>query len=66
MRPPLLYRIEEAAEELGLSRSRFCELLADEEIESVKIGRSRRIPHAALVAYVDRLSSESARSGDAA
>lgn len=31
------------------------ELLAAEQIESVRIGRARRIPRGALLAYVERL-----------
>ena len=52
---PLLYRPEEAARALGTSRSRLFELLASGDVQSVQIGRSRRIPRAALEDYVDRL-----------
>ena len=52
---PMLYRPEEAAQTLGLSRARMFELLASGAVESVKIGRSRRIPHAALEEYVAAL-----------
>jgi excisionase family DNA binding protein len=45
----------EAAELLGVGRSTVYELLQAGQIESVRIGRSRRIPRVALVAYVDRL-----------
>ncbi len=51
----LLLTTTEAAELLGLSRTTVYELLNAEQIESVRIGRARRIPRAALVAYVDRL-----------
>ena len=54
----LLYRPEEGASVLGVSRSRLFELLAAGEVESVQIGRSRRIPREALVAYVDRLRAD--------
>ncbi len=53
--PPLLYRPEEAARALGTSRSRLFELLASGDVQSVQLGRSRRIPRAALEEYVDRL-----------
>jgi excisionase family DNA binding protein len=56
----LLFRPEEGAQILGVSRARLFELLAAGQIESVKIGRSRRIPRAALEAYVDRLRREQA------
>lgn len=50
---PLLLRPTEAADALGLSRSTVYELLATGAIESVAIGRSRRIPYAALLTWVD-------------
>ncbi len=58
----MLYRPEEGAQMLGLSRARMFELLASGSVESVKIGRSRRIPHAALEDYVSRLRSAQALS----
>jgi excisionase family DNA binding protein len=50
-----LYTAAEAAEQLGVSRSTVYELLASGELESICIGRLRRVPHDALVAYVGRL-----------
>ncbi|GAA4618414.1 hypothetical protein GCM10023195_82750 [Actinoallomurus liliacearum] len=52
---PLLYTLPEAAALLRISRTKLYELLAANEIESVYIGRSRKIPAAALDAYVNRL-----------
>ena len=54
----ILYRPAEAAETLGLSRTRLYQLLAAGEIGSVKIGTSRRIPAAELAAFVDRKRDE--------
>jgi excisionase family DNA binding protein len=51
----LLHPPEEAARLLAIGRSQLFELIARGEIESVKIGWSRRIPHDALTAYVERL-----------
>jgi len=51
----LLFTTAEAAELLGLGRSTVYELLASGALESICIGRARRIPHEALVAYVGRL-----------
>lgn len=48
----------EAAEVMGLSRSKFYELLAADEIESIRIDRARRIPIDALEDYVDRKRQE--------
>jgi excisionase family DNA binding protein len=53
----LLYSVVEAAEVLSLSRSKVYELLAANTLQSVKIGRSRRIPHSALTDYVASLSN---------
>lgn len=49
----VLLRPEEAAERLGLSRATVYALIAGGEIESIHIGRSRRIPVAALAKFVD-------------
>lgn len=52
---PLLYRPEEAAEALSLSRATIYELMSSGAIASVKIGRSRRISREALESYVASL-----------
>ena len=51
----LLLTPEEAARVIGLGRSKLYELLAAGQIESVHIGRCRRVPAAALIEYVERL-----------
>jgi excisionase family DNA binding protein len=58
----LLYRPEEAAELLAIGRWKLFELLAQGEIESVKIGSARRVLRTSLEAYVARLAG----GGDAA
>lgn len=55
----MLLTPERAAERLDISRTTVYALLASGELDSVKIGRSRRIPTEALAAYVDRLRSQS-------
>ncbi len=57
----LLLSVEQAAARLGLGRTVMFGLVKSGEIESVKIGRSRRIPADALVTYVKKLR-ESERS----
>lgn len=52
---PLLHAPADAAKLLGISRAKLYELLDSGEVPSVKIGRSRRISHRALVEYVERL-----------
>jgi excisionase family DNA binding protein len=59
----LLLTVEEAAQRLGIGRSLFYELLALGDIESVRIGRLRRIPLGALEAYIARLRADSAPQG---
>jgi len=48
---------EEAAKLLSISRSKLYELLASEELESVRIGASRRIPTSALDRFVEHCRS---------
>jgi excisionase family DNA binding protein len=52
---PLLLTPEQAAAELGIGRTRMYTLIAEGEVDSVKVGRSRRVPRQALVEYIDRL-----------
>ena len=54
----LLLTPDAAAKELAISRTVLYSLLATKDIESVKIGRSRRIPRHALDNYVARLMAE--------
>ena len=49
---PLLVRVEEAARLLSLSRSMIYELMNRGELPSVRCGAARRIPLAALQAWV--------------
>lgn len=51
----LLYSIADAAVQLSVSERTADRLIRDGEIESVKIGRRRLIPHDALENYVQRL-----------
>ncbi len=48
MSAQLLHKPESAAAVLGIGRSKLFELIAAGEIETVQIGRSRRIPAQAL------------------
>jgi excisionase family DNA binding protein len=51
---PLLVRVEEAARLLSLSRSMIYEMMNNGELPSVRCGAARRIPLAALRAWVER------------
>jgi|1186.fasta_scaffold25362_3 excisionase family DNA binding protein len=55
MTEPLLYRPEAAAAVLGIGRSKLFELITQGQIETVQIGRARRVPAQALEDYVTRL-----------
>lgn len=57
----LLLTADEAAEIIGVGKSKVHELCRTGQIESVRIGRSRRIPRDALGAYVEHLREH--RSG---
>ena len=56
--PRLLLRIEEAAHRLGIGRSLMYRLVLSGEVESVHIGRLRRIPVECLSEHVSRLRAE--------
>ena len=61
MTDKLLLTVEEAADQLGIGRTLAYALVKDGEIESVRIGRLRRIPSAALGRYLDRLTGHADR-----
>jgi excisionase family DNA binding protein len=58
-----LVRVEEAAQYLGLGRSKTYELIAIGELPVVRIGRATRIPMEALRDYVSRRLAEAQASG---
>jgi excisionase family DNA binding protein len=52
----LLYTSEEAAEQLTIGRTAVYDLIKSGHLSSVKIGRRRRIPAAALNDFVTAIS----------
>ena len=55
----LLLRPAEAAEAIGVSRSRMYELLASGDVPSIRVGRTVRVPVAALQAWIaERLRTD--------
>ena len=62
----VLYRIDEAAELLSISRSRVYELVRSGQIRTVKVGKSHRVPARSLDEYVARLLRGSAGHGKTA
>jgi excisionase family DNA binding protein len=55
----LLLRPTEAAEVIGIGRSKMYELLARGEMPSMRVGGSLRVPLAQLREWVDRKVEES-------
>ncbi len=51
----LVLTVEEAAERLGIGRTLMYALITSGEVESVRIGRLRRVPTDALEEYVQGL-----------
>jgi excisionase family DNA binding protein len=56
--PRLLLTVEEAAERIGICRSNMFKLIRRGEIQSVKVGRLRRVTPAALEEFVQQLAAE--------
>jgi excisionase family DNA binding protein len=59
--PRLVLSVEAAAELLSVSRTRIFALIKTGEMQSVRIGRLRRIPAAALAEYVRALARSQTR-----
>ncbi|MCF2533718.1 helix-turn-helix domain-containing protein [Yinghuangia soli] len=57
----VLLKVEEAARRLGIGRTTLYALISSGEIESVPVGRLRRVPVDALHEYVARLRQTNAR-----
>jgi excisionase family DNA binding protein len=53
----IVLTVEQAAERLGIGRTLMYSLVSSGAVESVTIGRLRRIPADALVTYVESLRS---------
>ena len=61
-RLPILYSVEEVADILHIGRSTVFNLIKQGKIQSIKLGRSRRVPIDAMQTYVDELVSETNNS----
>ncbi|GAA1622681.1 hypothetical protein GCM10009733_019150 [Nonomuraea maheshkhaliensis] len=57
---PLLLRPEEAADYLGIGRTKIYELIRSGALRSVRIGTLRRIPATSLTEFVTQLEQEAA------
>ena len=56
----LLLTVPEAAEALGISRSKLYQLISAGIVRSVRIDGSRRVPVESLTAYINQLMEEAA------
>jgi excisionase family DNA binding protein len=54
----LLVSVDEAAQMLSIGRSLVYKLVLSQQVQSVKIGRTRRIPVFALEAFIARQSGQ--------
>ncbi len=61
----LMYRPEEAADMLGIGRTRVFALIRSGQLRSVKLGGARLISADALRAFVRELEQESANRAEA-
>ncbi len=59
----LLYRPAEAAEAIGVSRSRMYELISKGEVPSIRVGGVVRAPVDSLRAWIDKQLTEPVESG---
>jgi excisionase family DNA binding protein len=59
---PILLTVRDAAQLLAIGRTSVYQLIADGELEVIRIGRAARIPTAAVHAFVRRRREGSAPS----
>jgi excisionase family DNA binding protein len=61
--PRMVLTVEEAAERLGIGRTTMYALVKGGDVESIAIGRLRRIPLDALDEFIERLRHIVPRDG---
>ena len=62
----LLLSIKDAAKRLNIGRTLMYQLVNSGQVESVHIGKLHRVPVAALIRYVDRLTAQHTSNPEAA
>jgi len=55
---PVMFTIRQAAQILNVSRTQIYNLIKTRELDSVKVGRSRRITESQLVTYIQKLEDK--------
>ncbi|MEV6411862.1 helix-turn-helix domain-containing protein [Kribbella sp. NPDC051718] len=63
---PLLLTVEEAARLLGVGRTTAFALVKSGELESIPLGRLRKIPTECVTEYIDRLRTRARAENQAA
>jgi excisionase family DNA binding protein len=63
---PLLLTVEEAARLLGIGRTTAYALVKTGELESIPLGRLRRIPAECVTEYINRLRAQARANNQAA
>lgn len=61
----LLYSVEEAALLLGIGRTYMFELVATGQVDSLKVGKRRKVTRAALDEFIERLAAREAAVANA-
>lgn len=61
-----LLTVEEAAQQLGVGRTKTFALVRSGELESVRIGRLRRVPKSAIDHYASQLMAQQSPQSNAA
>jgi excisionase family DNA binding protein len=55
----ILLTVQQVADQLGLSKSKTYDLVMNGQIESLKIGRNRRVEAIALASFIERMARKS-------
>ncbi|TDU89446.1 excisionase family DNA binding protein [Kribbella voronezhensis] len=63
---PLLLTVEQAAQQLGIGRTTVFALVKSGDLESIPLGRLRRIPAECITEYINRLRGAARDSRQAA
>ncbi|MBS2534156.1 excisionase family DNA-binding protein [Catenulispora sp. NF23] len=56
--PRVMLTVEQAADAIGIGRTTMFALLKNGDVESVRIGRLRRVPAAAIDSFLERLAAD--------
>ncbi len=66
METPLLLTTTQAAQRLGIGRTKLYELISAGELPTIPIGRAKRVPAAAVQDWIDRKLTQAGNGRDAA